>query len=74
MARAVKQVAAARRVQVEKDAGNDNYLFLQTRLEEVEAVGNGLGETLEIEPPIVITSVGVHSKSLRWQDHRTGKR
>ena len=38
MARAVKQITAARRVQIEEDAGDDDDLFFQTGLEEVETV------------------------------------
>lgn len=51
MARAVEQITTARRVQVEEDAGHDNDLFFQTGLEEVETVGNGRGETFEVQPP-----------------------
>ena len=50
VARAVKQVTAARGVQVEEDTRNHNHLLLQTRLEEVEAVRNRLGETLQVKP------------------------
>lgn len=51
VARAVKEVTSSRGVQVEEDAGNNNDLFFQTGLEEVEAVGNGIGEALEVQPP-----------------------
>lgn len=50
VARAVKQVTAARGVQVEEDTRNHNHLLLQTGLEEVEAVRNRLGETLQVKP------------------------
>ena len=44
VAGAVEQVATAGRVEVEEDPGNNNDLFLQAGLEEVEAVGDGSGE------------------------------
>lgn len=52
MAGTVEQITTARRVEVEEDARHDNDLLLETGLEEVEAVGDGLGETLQIEPPV----------------------
>jgi hypothetical protein len=51
VARAVEQIATSRGVQIKEDAGNDNDLFFQTGLEEVEAVGDAFGESIEIEPP-----------------------
>lgn len=48
----VEQIATARRVQVEEDTGNNNDLLLQTGLEEVEAVRDRAGKTLEVEPQI----------------------
>jgi hypothetical protein len=51
VARAVKQITTTRGVQVEEDTWHDNHLFFQTGLEEVEAVGNGIRETLKIQPP-----------------------
>ena len=50
VAGAVKQVATARGVQVEENAGDDNDLFLKARLEEAEAIGNGLGKALKVQP------------------------
>jgi hypothetical protein len=50
VARAVKQVSAARGVQVEEDARHDNDLLLQASLEEVETIGNGPRESLKVEP------------------------
>ena len=52
MARAVEQVTTTRGVQVEEDTGHNDDLLLETGLEEVEAVGDGLGETLEVEPQV----------------------
>lgn len=51
VARAVKQVTSSRGVKVEEDTGNDDDLLFQTRLEEVEAVGDGIGEALQVQPP-----------------------
>ena len=61
VARAVEEVAAARRVQVEKDARHDDDLFLQTSLEEVEAVRYSVGEALEIQPAFCIVPVSMRS-------------
>lgn len=52
MAGAVEQITASGWVQVEKDARHDNNLFFQTGLKEVETVGNGIGKTIKIQPPI----------------------
>lgn len=54
MAGTVEQITTARRVEIEEDARHDNDLLLETGLEEVEAVGDGLGETLEVEPPVTL--------------------
>lgn len=45
---AVEQITASGWVQVEKDARDDNDLFFQTSLEEIQAIGNGIGKTFEI--------------------------
>lgn len=50
MARAVEEITASGGVQVEEDTGHDDDLLLKTGLEEVETVGNGLRETLKVEP------------------------
>lgn len=50
MARAVKEITTTRGVQVEEDTGHNNDLLLETGLEEVETVGDGLGETLKVQP------------------------
>lgn len=52
MAGGVKQITATRGVEVKEDAGDDNDLFLETGLEEVEAVGDGIGQTLEVQPAV----------------------
>lgn len=52
MAGRVEEVTTARGVEVEEDAGDDNDLLLQTSLEEVEAVRDGTGETLEVQPQV----------------------
>lgn len=50
VARAVEEITSTRGVQVEEDTGYNNDLLLQTGLEEVEAVGDRTGKTLEVEP------------------------
>ena len=52
MARAVKQVPATGRVEVKENAWHDNDLLVEASLEEVEAVRDGTGETLEVEPQV----------------------
>lgn len=52
MARRVKQVTTTRGVQVEEDTRHHNDLLLQTGLEEVQAVRDGLGQTLEVQPQV----------------------
>lgn len=56
MARAVEEITTAGGVEVEENAGDDNDLFRQAGLEEVEAVSNGLGESLEVKPPVTMVS------------------
>ncbi len=55
VARRVEQVTTARGVQIEEDAGHDNNLFFQAGLEEVEAVGDGVGKTLQIQPAALVS-------------------
>lgn len=52
VARTVKQISATRGVQVEEDTGDDDNLLLQTSLEEVQAVGDRTGQTLEVQPEV----------------------
>jgi len=52
VARAVKEVTATRRVQVEEDTGNNDDLLLEAGLEEVETVGDGTREALKVEPEV----------------------
>lgn len=52
VARAVKQISAFGRIQIEKDAGHDNNLLLETRLEEVQTVRDGTRQTFKIEPQV----------------------
>ena len=52
MARAIKQVPAAGRVEVEEDARHDNDLLVEAGLEEVEAVRDGARQALEVEPQV----------------------
>lgn len=52
MARAVEQISPLAGVQIEEDAGHDNDALLETGLEEVQPVGDGVGETLEIQPQV----------------------
>jgi hypothetical protein len=51
MAGTVEKITTTRGVQVEEDTGHDNDLLLQTGLEEVQAIRDGVGQTLEIQPP-----------------------
>jgi hypothetical protein len=53
MARTVKQIPAPGRVQIKEYTRHDNYLLLETCLEEVETVGDGAGEALKIEPEVL---------------------
>lgn len=55
VARRVEQVTTARGVQIEKDARHNNDLFFQAGLEKVEAVRNGLGQTLQIQPAALVS-------------------
>lgn len=50
MARAVEEITTTRRVKIEEDTGNDDNLLLETGLEEVQTVRDGLGKTLEVQP------------------------
>lgn len=52
MAGGVEEVAAAGGVQVEEDARDDDDLLLEAGLEEVEAVGDGTGEALQVQPQV----------------------
>jgi hypothetical protein len=52
MARAIKQIPPLARIQVEKNTGHDNDALLETGLEEVQPVGDGVGEALEIQPQV----------------------
>ena len=52
MARAIEQVAALGRVQVEEDARHDDDLLLEAGLEEVEAVADGVRQAAEVEPDV----------------------
>lgn len=52
MARTVEEITTASGVEVEKDAGDDDDLLLETGLEEVEAVGNRAGQAFEVEPEV----------------------
>jgi hypothetical protein len=56
MAGAVKQITTTRGVEVEEDARHDNHLLLQAGLEEVQAVGDGAGETLEVQPTVCLSA------------------
>lgn len=52
MARAIEQIPTSGRVQVEEDTGHHNDLLLQTGLEEVQAVADRAGKTLEVQPQV----------------------
>lgn len=63
MARAVEEISTTRGVQVKEDTWHHNHLLLQTGLEEVETVGNGLGKTLEVQPATNWLAWFISSKS-----------
>jgi hypothetical protein len=48
----VKEIPTSGGVQVEEDTWHNNDLLLQTGLEEVQTVGDGAWQTLEIEPDV----------------------
>lgn len=48
----VEQVPTSAGVQVEKDAWDDNDLFFQTGLEEVETVVYSFGQVGQVEPEV----------------------
>jgi hypothetical protein len=52
MTRTIKQVSPLTWVQIKEDARYDDDFLLKTCLEEVEAVGDGFGETFEVEPEV----------------------
>jgi len=52
MTRTIKQIPPLGRVQVEENARHDNHLLLETGLEEVEPVGDGRRQALEVEPQV----------------------
>jgi hypothetical protein len=52
MAGAVEQVPPLTRVQIEEDAGNDNDLLAQARLEEVQAVIDRIRQPAQIQPQV----------------------
>lgn len=52
MARTVKQISAFTRVQIEEDSRDDDDSFFKTGLEEVEAIGDGVGESFKVEPEV----------------------
>lgn len=52
MARTVEQITTTCGVEIEEDARNNDNLLLKTGLEEVETVGDGTRQILEIEPQI----------------------
>jgi len=52
MARTIEQISAFTWVQVKENSRNHNHLLLKTSLEEIQSIGDFIGETLEIEPEI----------------------
>jgi hypothetical protein len=55
MARAVEQITTTGGVEIKEDARNDDNLLLETGLEEVEAIGDGARQTLEVKPQVEST-------------------
>ncbi len=70
MAGAIKQITAHRRIKIEENARYDNDLLLQTGGEKVEAVGDGLGKALKIEPAVLEVSICVSTTSHVVATHR----
>lgn len=66
VARAVKQVTTARRVEIEEYSGHDNDLLLQTSLEEVQTVGDRLGKALKVQPAELMLAM-----TANWLNRRT---
>lgn len=52
MARAIKQISPLTRVQIEEDTWYNDNPLLETRLEEVQSITNGLGQAFEIKPQV----------------------
>ena len=52
VARRIEQIATLAGVQVKEDTGHDDDLLLQAGLEEVETVGNRVGQPLQVEPEV----------------------
>ena len=55
MARAIKEVASATRVQIEEDPWHHNHFLLQAGLEKVQPVVDAFGQLFEIEPEVECT-------------------
>lgn len=55
MTRTIKQISPLTRVQVKEDTRDDNDAFFETGLEEVQAVGDLVGKTFEVEPEVECT-------------------
>lgn len=52
MARTIEQITSLARVQIEEDTWYDDDSLLKTSLEEVQSIGDGWWETLEVEPEV----------------------
>lgn len=52
MTRTIKQISPLTRVQVEEDTRDNDDALFQTRLEEVQSVGDLVGETFKVEPEV----------------------
>jgi hypothetical protein len=52
MTRRIEQIPTLTRVQIEEDTRNNNDLLLETGLEEVQPVGNALGQIRQVEPDV----------------------
>lgn len=52
VAGAVEQVTSLTRVQIEEDTGNNDHALLETGLEKVQAIGDGMWEASQIKPKV----------------------
>lgn len=55
MARAVEEITALGRIEIEEDTRDDDGLLLEAGLEEVETVVDLVGEVGEVEPEVECT-------------------
>lgn len=52
MTRTIEQISSLTRVEIEEDTRDDDDALFETGLEEIQAVGDLVGETFEVEPEV----------------------